>query len=59
MSNKQNCDTPEEHHLHYCELTANPRNPEVDKMLENPRYACTNCGGKVHNAENVCAPKEL
>ena len=59
MGNKENCNSQDEHHLHYCELTANPRNPEVDKMLENPRYACTNCGGKVHDAENVCAPKEL
>ena len=59
MSNKDNCNIPEEHHLHYCELTANPRKPDVDKMLENPRYACTNCGGRVNSAENVCAPKEL
>ena len=59
MGNDQNCKAPEEHHLHYCELTANPRKPEVDKMLENPKYACTNCGGKVNRPENLCAPKEL
>lgn len=59
MGNKPNYNAPDEHHLHYCELTANPRKPGVDKMLENPRYACTNCGGKVNSAENVCAPKEL
>jgi hypothetical protein len=28
-------------------------------MFENPRFACTNCGAKVHDKENVCAPKEL
>ena len=59
MSDKANCSTPDEHHLHYCELTANPRKPEVDKMLENPQYACTNCGGKTNRPENLCAPKKL
>jgi DNA-directed RNA polymerase subunit RPC12/RpoP len=32
---------------------------EIDEMFENPRFACTNCGAKVHDKENVCAPKEL
>ncbi len=59
MGTRDRCQTPDAHHLHYCELTAKPRDPAVDKMLEKPRYACTNCGGKVHNADNVCAPKEL
>ncbi len=54
------CEKPDEHcDLHVCQLTASTRNPDIDKMFENPRYACTNCGAKVHNAENVCRPKEL
>ena len=54
------CDNPEEHcDFHVCQLTANPRHPDIDKMFENPRYACTNCGAKVHDARNVCRPKEL
>jgi hypothetical protein len=54
------CDNPEEHcDLHACQLTASMRNPEIDKMFENPRFACTNCGVKVHDAANVCRPKEL
>jgi DNA-directed RNA polymerase subunit RPC12/RpoP len=28
-------------------------------MFENPRYVCTNCGAKVHDAKNLCSPKEL
>ena len=59
MGKKDNCNTHDEHHLHYCQLTASPRNPEVDKMLKNPQYACTNCGGKTNSAANLCAPKEL
>ena len=59
MSNKDNCNIPKEHHLHYGKLTARPRAPEVHKTLESPQYACTNCGGKVNRAENVCAPKKL
>lgn len=54
------CENPEEHcSLHACQLTAKVRNPEVDKMFENPRFACTNCGVKVHDEENVCRPKEI
>ncbi len=54
------CDNPEEHcDLHVCQLQGKERNPELEKMFENPRYACTNCGAKVHDAANVCQPKEL
>jgi hypothetical protein len=54
------CQNPEEHcDFHACQLTATIRNPEIDKIFENPRFACTNCGAKVHNAANVCQPKPL
>jgi hypothetical protein len=59
MSEK-NCTDPEKHcDFHVCQLTANIRHPDIEKMFENPRYVCTNCGAKVHDANNVCAPKEL
>ena len=55
-----NCETPEKHYdLHVCQLKAKEMKKEIDEMFENPRFACTNCGAKVHNKENVCAPKEL
>jgi hypothetical protein len=54
------CENPEEHcDLHACQLTASARNPAIDKMFENPRFACTNCGAKVHDEANVCRPKPL
>jgi hypothetical protein len=54
------CATPEKHYaLHACQLKAKEMKKEIDEIFENPRYACTNCGVKVHNEENVCAPKEL
>jgi len=54
------CINPEKHcSLHACQLTAKERNLEVDKIFEDPRYACTNCGVKVHERENVCRPKAL
>jgi hypothetical protein len=54
------CQNPEEHcDFHACQLTATIRNPEIDKIFENPRFACTNCGAKVHNEANVCQPKPL
>jgi len=57
---EHSCDNPEEHcDFHACQLTATVRNPEIDKMFENPRFVCANCGVKVHDAKNVCRPKEL
>ncbi len=57
---EQSCQNPEEHcDLHACQLTAKVRNPEIDKIFEDPRYVCTNCGAKVHNEANVCVPKPL
>lgn len=57
---EQSCQHPEEHcDLHACQLKGKERNPEIDKMFEDPQYACTNCGVKVHNAANVCQPKAL
>jgi len=54
------CDNPEEHcDLHACQLSAKERNPEIEKIFEDPRYVCTNCGAKVHDAANVCRPREL
>jgi hypothetical protein len=54
------CQNPEEHcDFHACQLTATVRNPEIDKIFENPRFVCTNCGAKVHNEANVCQPREL
>jgi len=57
---ENDCTNPEEHcELHACQLKFQERNPEIDKIFEDPRYACANCGVKVHNAENVCVPKPL
>ncbi|MDA3904000.1 MAG: hypothetical protein PF441_11200 [Desulfuromusa sp.] len=57
---KNNCDHPEVHDdFHVCQLTANQSPPDIDKIFENPRYVCTNCGAKVHDARNVCKPEEL
>lgn len=54
------CQNPEEHcDLHACQLTSKERNPEIDKIFENPTHTCTNCGVKVNNPANVCMPKEL
>ncbi|NCO51290.1 MAG: hypothetical protein GW875_04240 [Deltaproteobacteria bacterium] len=54
------CSNPEEHcDLHACQLTSKERNPAIDKIFENPRFACTNCGAKTNSAENLCMPKEI
>jgi len=55
-----NCEKPDDHYsLHVCQLKAKEMKKEIDELFVNPRFACTNCGAKVHSSENVCAPKEL
>jgi len=57
---EESCQNPEEHcDFHACQLTATVRNPEIDKIFDDPRFVCTNCGAKVHKKENVCRPREL
>jgi len=57
---ESSCENPEEHcDLHACQLQYKETNPEIDKIFENPKFACTNCGVKVHDAANVCSPKAL
>jgi hypothetical protein len=59
MAKNSVCPTPEEHHLHLCELKAKPHNADFDKLYDKPKFVCSNCGGRVNKAENVCAPKPL
>lgn len=57
---ENSCTDPEKHcDLHACQLAYKERNPKIDKMFENPRFVCTNCGTKVHDAANLCKPKAL
>ena len=54
------CENPEEHcDLHACQLQYKERNAEIERIFDNPKYVCTNCGAKVHAAANVCLPKEI
>jgi len=54
------CQNPEEHcDLHVCQLSSKERNPELDKLFDNPQFVCANCGAKVNNSANVCVPKPL
>jgi ribosomal protein L40E len=54
------CQNPEEHcDLHACQLGYKERNPEIDKMFENPHFVCMNCGARVNDGANVCRPRPL
>lgn len=55
------CQNPEEHcDFHACQLRyTEDRDPEIEKIFENPKYVCVNCGAKVNSAANVCMPKEF
>lgn len=57
---EKSCENPEEHcDLHACQLQYKEMNPEIEKLFADPKFACTNCGAKVHDAANVCMPKAL
>jgi hypothetical protein len=57
---ENDCENPEEHcDLHACQLQPKAMNPAIDKMFDNPRYVCSNCGRKTHEAANLCRPKDL
>ena len=59
MSERDDCLQPEDHNLHICALKAKEMHAEIEKLYKDPHFVCTNCGAKVHKAENVCAPKSL
>ncbi len=57
---EDDCLNPEKHcDLHACQLAYKERNPEIDKIYQDPRFVCTNCGARVHAAENLCRPKPI
>lgn len=57
---ENDCLNPEKHcDLHACQLTFKEMKPEIDKIYNDPKYACTNCGARVHDSENLCRPKAL
>ena len=57
---ENDCMNPDEHcDLHACQLKHKEMKPEVQKIFDDPRYVCANCGTRTHNAENLCKPKPL
>ena len=57
---ENDCTNPEEHcELHMCQLKATALSDEINKLFENPKYVCTNCGVKVNRKENLCSPKPI
>jgi predicted RNA-binding Zn-ribbon protein involved in translation (DUF1610 family) len=42
-----------------CQLKATSLNQEINKLYENPKFVCGNCGVKVNRAENLCNPKPI
>ena len=57
---ENDCLNPEEHcELHMCQLKATALSDEINKLYENPKYVCTNCGVQVNRKENLCSPKPI
>ncbi|MFA5515350.1 MAG: hypothetical protein WDA20_03605 [Desulfuromonadales bacterium] len=57
---ENDCTNPEQHcDMHACQLKHKDMSPKIQSFFDNPRYACTNCGAKTHDAANLCKPKPL
>jgi len=57
---ENDCLNPEEHcDLHMCQLKATTLSAEINKLYQDPKFVCTNCGVKVNNKANLCKPKPL
>ena len=57
---ENDCTNPEEHcQLHMCQLQYKEMNPELEKLYENPTFACANCGVKVNDENYLCNPKPI
>ncbi len=57
---ENDCTHPEEHcELHMCQLKATTLNEQINKLYENPKFVCENCGVKVNREENLCKPRPI
>jgi hypothetical protein len=57
---ENDCLNPEEHcELHMCQMKSTETSAEINKLYENPKFVCTNCGVKVNREENLCSPKPI
>lgn len=50
------CTNPSNHKTHLCELAKAGKTAEVDRLSENPRHICGNCGKKANFEGALCAP---
>ena len=58
MSEKVNtdCENPEGHHLHICQLKKQGAREEVASRTDDPGYLCHNCNVSANQAEDLCNP---
>jgi len=57
---ENDCTNPEEHcELHMCQLKYKAMNEEIEKLYQNPKFVCANCGARVNNEANLCNPKPI
>jgi len=42
-----------------CQMKSTKTSAEINKLYENPKFVCTNCGVKVNREENLCSPKPI
>ena len=53
------CKNPDNHKVHMCELKTANKLEEVEKLQENPKYVCGNCGNTANTEGALCAPGPL
>lgn len=50
------CTNPENHSAHICQLEQAGKTEELNKLQENPRFVCNNCGKKANEEGALCSP---
>ena len=53
------CTNPENHRHHMCELRAAGKTEEIERLGNNPKYVCGNCGTAASDQGALCAPGPL
>lgn len=50
------CKNPKNHKAHMCELRLANRTAALEKLAENPKFVCNNCGTEANDEGALCNP---
>ena len=59
MASREDCQQPEEHPRHLCQLKRAGRVEEIARRSSRPAFICFNCGSQANRAVDLCNPGGL